>query len=512
MNETPVTLDRISRRNFTSSIALGALSSCWSQASAQTSGAMRTSEPTDKRPAAPGKPLVPWMYMIYPLEQWFPDYKRTLDAWEEGGVRGLVIGPLHFFKEVPRFDFTYARPGTKYPTFAADPKIYQKRGLNPPPDSPRDPQKEKQLLAILDSAKLRGWEIMLFGPGHYGGRKAFEQDPFGALSLAAGIEDTMRAFPQAAGVIVDGAGEHHYELAFHHGGELFEIRESELPLLRHLGMDVPRMERGIARLRQRFHQLTPSQVRYYSGGGMLGGLDLFELDEDALYWLRARKDVTLQTMAAFRKQVDALDRKAKLGTIPRTTTFSLLTTQDYQKTHVYFDYLYPKHYFWNRGFDGMYGTIARWVQKLKEWNPSLTEADCFQVVKLWFGLQLPGVESLADLNLGFPDEFFSEVVYSETRRALDAVGDNSKIIAWVSTGRNPHAGDPMPARDLHRILVESQRAGLRRFVYHPDLNLGAAEWSVISGLCGKRWKEDPNGYWPPDTPRPETWNGARRPK
>ena len=33
----------------------------------------------------------------------------------------------------------------------------------------------------------------------------------------------MRAFPQAKGVVIDGAGEHHYELAFHHGGELLEV-------------------------------------------------------------------------------------------------------------------------------------------------------------------------------------------------------------------------------------------------------------------------------------------------
>src|SRR6266542_1097594 len=96
-------------------------------------------------PVETNKSLVPWMYMIYPLEQWLPDYQRTLDAWAEGGVRGLVIGPLVFFKEVPRFDFTYSRPGTKLPVFAPDPQIYRKHGVDPPPDAPRDPQKEKQL-------------------------------------------------------------------------------------------------------------------------------------------------------------------------------------------------------------------------------------------------------------------------------------------------------------------------------------------------------------------------------
>jgi hypothetical protein len=322
----------------------------------------------------------------------------------------------------------------------------------------------------------------------------------------------MRAFPQAKGVVIDGGGEHHYELAFHHGGELLEIRDSEKSLLEYLGMDMGRMDRGIGHLRDRLHHLTPSMVRYYSEGGMMGGLDLLDLNEDALYWLRSRQEVTMRTAAAYREQIDRLEYKAKLGTIPRAAAFSLLTTQDYERIHPYFDYLFPKHYFWNRGFDGMYGTVGRWVLTLKKWNPALSEEDCFSVVKCWLGLQLPGVRKLADLDQGFPDEFFSEVVYSQTRRTLDAVGDDSKVICWVSTGRNPHAGDPMPAHDLYRILVASQRAGLKRFIYHPDLNLGAAEWSVISGLCGKRWREDPSGYWPPDTAKPQTWNGGRRPR
>jgi len=62
---------------------------------------------------------------------------------------------------------------------------------------------------------------------------------------------------------------------------------------------------------------------------------------------------------AVRKVFDGLNRKVKLGTIPRTASFSILTTQDYEKTHGYFDYVFPKHYFWHRGFDGMYGSIAR---------------------------------------------------------------------------------------------------------------------------------------------------------
>jgi hypothetical protein len=69
----------------------------------------------------------------------------------------------------------------------------------------------------------------------------------------------------------------------------------------------------------------------------------------------------------------------------------------------------------------------------------------------------------------------SAEVFQETRRSLDATGDPNKVIGWVSTGRNPHAGDPMPAHDLRRLLEAAHRAGLRRFIYHPDLILGAAE-------------------------------------
>jgi len=451
--------------------------------------------------STPAHPMTAWIFCHNPLERWMDDHTRIFDAWAEGGVRGIIVGYMQFV----------GVDGKAQPTFAADPKVYRAFGVTPPPESPRDGAKERRFHAMLDDAARRGWEILVFGVSPRGGALPPAEDPFGAVGYAATVQDTMNAFPQAQGVIIDGAGEHHYELAFHHGGELFEVRAWERQRLSALGMDVSRYERGMLHLRERFHRLTPAQVRYHSPAGVLNGLALFDINEDALYWLRARQETSMGYFAAVRTQINKLNRGTRLGAIPRIATFSMLTTQDYERMHPYFDYLFPKHYFWNRGFDGMYGTLSRWARRIKEWNPSLTEADAFAVVKAWFGIELPGIQTVADLDAGFPDEFFDKVVYEETRRALAAVGDDGKVVAWVSTGRSPHGGDPMPARDLYRILAASRRAGLKRFVFHPDPDMGAPEWSVISRLCGKPWKEDPSNYWPSDTPKPGAFNGARKP-
>ena len=41
--------------------------------------------------------------------------------------------------------------------------------------------------------------------------------------------------------------------------------------------------------------------------------------------------------------------------------------------------------------------------------------------------------------------------------------------------------------------------------------MGAAEWRVISGMCGTLWDEDPDGYWPTGTQRPTAFIGGRTP-
>ena len=458
--------------------------------------------------------MVPWIFVHNPLEHWLEDYPRIFDAWEDGGVRGIVVGRLWFRQREGQGMPLWGEILT--PSFAADPKVYAAFGINPPPQTPRNLEKEKQLHALLDNAAGRGWQIMIFdsrdglrllyqrGQGTLSGLPP-EEDPYGAVEVAAGIQDLLNAYPQVHGIILDGPGEQDYELAYHRGTQLFELTDYKKWQLESQGVDTARAARGMAHLHDRFHALTPDLVRYHAGGGMFAALSLFDLNEDALYWLRARREIALGFMAAVRTQMGRLQRKAELGGIPRTAAFSALTGHDFQQMARYFDYIFPKHYFWHRGNDGMYGTVERWVLQIAAWNPTLSEADCFAVVRAWLGLALPAVDSLADMNLGFPEAFFSELVFSETKRALEAVGDAQKVIGWVSTGRCPHGGEPMTARDLHGILQASQAAGLQRFLFQPDPDLSASEWSVISGLCGNQWRQDPSGYWPSESTVPEAF-------
>jgi len=519
MRNTDAGQGRIKRRDFVTGMMLGTLGGSIAEiiSPSQVEARVGNQEAATGAAEAPGGKMVPWVFLHNPLERWMSDYQRTFDAWEEGGVRGILVGYVRFYQGVTPFEksYGYQYTGVQLPTYAPDPKVYAAFGVAPPRQEPRQPEKEKMFLAMLENAASRGWEVLFFGPGQSGGSRPLSEDPYNAIGFAAAVQDTMNAFPHAHGIVMDGAlSEHNYELAFHHGGEAFEISDGEKAVLSATGVDVGRMERGAAHLLEQFHHLTPSRVRYYAPGGVLGGLALFDFNEDALYWFRMRQEGAVRQVAAIHEQMGKLNRKVKLGGITRISTFSLLTTQDYARMNPYFDYLFPKLYFWNRGFDGMYGTIARWVEKISECNPQLSERECFTVVKAWFGLELPGIHSLEDMDeVGFPEAFFKEVVYSEMQRALAAIGDENKVIGWVSSGRSPHAGDPMPSADLYRILIEAQRAGMKRFVYHPDFNLGASEWEVISGLCGKRWKEDPQGkYWPEDTPKPDTFSGGRKPK
>ena len=439
--------------------------------------------------------LVPWIRIGQPLENVLDDYERILDAWDAGGIRGLVFG---------RLVFADGKGGFTVPAFRPDPEPFRRRGLElAPAAAGPDAAREKQLHAMLDDVKRRGWPVLVFCPGQstHSVSAPPGEDPFGALNHAAVWEDVFTAFPQADGGVMDGWAELPYEFgAVFRGLTAADRRRAEAT-----GHDADRLDEGRRQLMEAFSRLTPGRVRYYGHHGMLSAMNLFDLREDGVHWLRWRREASLAEGRAFRAELDRLPRKLLLGNGLRTAMFTGITGIDYAAWDGILDLMLVKHYFWQRGFDGLYGTITRWVEKVKELNPGLTEADCFTVVRAWFGTDLPEVESRADMDHGFPQAFFDETVAEETRRALAAASRPEKVLPWVDTGRMPHRGDPMTAGDLKRILEASEGAGLRRFLFHNHGHLTAAEWKVISRMCGREWDEDPDGYWPPNSPPKEVF-------
>ena len=434
-----------------------------------------------------------WMDVMRHLEPVTADYDRLFDAWEAGGVDGLVIGPLFFRGGVP--------------AFTPDPAVYRAFGV-PAPARPIEerPDERARLERCLSAARERGWSVWLFqpsagagpgGPGHV------MADPLSRSAATARIADTLAHFPMADGAIMDGP-EWGYEIDPDHLGRrshLFDdLPESVRGSCETLGFDYDALVSAKDRLHERLHRLTPADVAASAGGGLLGGFQLLGQDPDLLAWFRFRRDLQTDYYRCTRDGVAAsLGQPFKLGVGPRTPAFGLLCGYDFAALAEFVDHLHPKHYFWHRGFDGMYGTVCRYVETLTRWSPALCDTDALAVVSALFGIELPAISGRADFEGGFPPEFFELIVKRETSRALAAVGNPERVIPWVDAGRKPHDGDPVGAGDLRRILTAARDAGLTRFLYHHHENLTPGEWAVMSEVCGEPW--DPaGGYSPPDLP------------
>jgi hypothetical protein len=471
-----------------------------------------------------------WMDVMRHLEPVMAEHQRLFDAWEAGGVDGLVIGPMAFE------DKSY--------TFDPNPDVYRRFGVEPPapgqggdslwwkrpdqsglqvPNVPATVAEKRALLTrTLQAAKDRGWQLWLFCP-HYGAGRAggargpIQVDEETRRVVAARLVDCMEQYPMADGAVLDGP-EWGYEIApFHQDHRSFifnDLPPSVADGAARLGYDYDRMVAAKDRLYARLHQLTDRTVEIWDGGGFLGAFGLLGNDAGLAEWLAFRLDSLTETYAHLRQLIRShAQRPILLAAGPRSAAWSSLCGYDYGRLGEVLDVMLCKHYFWHRGFDGLYGTVARYVQTLTEWNPGLSERGALRVVAALFGLELPGIESLRDFDRGFPQEFFDRVVVRETRRAIAAMGDAERVCPWVDAGRKPHDGEPFTAHDLDRLLEAAGRAGLRRFLYHHHGNLTPGEWAVISARCGRPWQSTTSprpglegyeasrsmpGYYPPD--------------
>jgi hypothetical protein len=391
-------------------------------------------------------------------------------------------------------------------TFAPNPEVYRRLGVEPPPP-PADasPEERARLERALVAARGRGWSVWIFqasaGAGPGGGGHVFA-DAKSRAAICARMIDTLEQYPMADGAIMDGP-EWGYEIAPHHMNHrsfiFHDLPESVAPRCAELGFDYGALAAAKERLWERLHTLDVATVRLHAPGGLLGAFLLLGSDPDLMAWFRFRVDALTEFFRGVRHCLDAeMSRPIQLGVGPRSPAFAPLCGYDLARLAGFMDLLLPKHYFWHRGFDGMVGTVARSVETLTEWNPGLDDADALAVVQALFGLALPGVAGGRDFETALSPEFYADVVAQETQRALAVVDDPHRIVPWVDAGRAPHDGDPIPAGGLRRMLCAARDAGLERFLYHHHGNLTAGEWSVISEICGEPWRPRDSDYHPPD--------------
>ena len=450
-----------------------------------------------------------WMDVMRDLEHVMDDYERCFDAWQAGGVDGVVLGPMTFnaSKLLP----TLKRPKDVPPpveTYDPDAKVYERFGVTVPEKPEPMAQRRALLEKMLGNAKDRGMTIMIFQPMsgmvaapdglYFQGRNLADESVRDAT--CARMVDTFAHFPMADGGIMD-RPEWSYEIepnfVVH---PLFEDLPPQIePLAARLGYDYGAMAAAKDRLEKTLHNLDARRVRLHAGGGLLDGFALLGSDPDLMAWFRFRVDAVTDYFKNVRQSMAShLSRPIKLGVGPRTAAFALLSGCDFLALAQFMDVLLPKHYFWQRGFDGLVGTVWRYARLLCEWNPGLSDRDGLSVVQNLFGLALPEVSTIADLDTALTPQFYEQIVTQETARALAVVDDADRIVPWVDAGRFPHDGDPMSPDDLKQALESSQRMGLKRFLYHHHGNLTAGEWSVMSEMCGQRWTPMPDGYQPPD--------------
>jgi len=450
-----------------------------------------------------------WMDVMRDLESVMDDHERILDAWAEGGVDGVVFGPL-VFGAAKLAQKAHSAPSGEPVAVAYDPNpaVYERLGVDPP-EAPEHklPAKRALLEKTMSAAKDRGMQVYCMyanggaGPGGPGHRL---HDDKTLAATVARMVDTLEHFPMADGAVMDGP-EWGYEIAPHHMDHrsyiFHDLPDSVSPMAKDLGYDYEAMVAAKDRLLDLFHNLDPVRIRSHAGGGLVGAHRMLGADADLMAWLSFRVDSITRYYRRIREGIAAnLDRPVRLGCGPRSAAFAPLCGYDFVELAQFMDFLLPKHYFFHRGFDGFIGTVYRYSQTLREWNPQVSVSDTLDIVQALFGISLPGVDDdMLDFEGALCPEFFEQVVTQETRRALAAVeGDAERIVPWLDTGRFPHDGDPMSSRDLKLLLDAAGAAGLQRFNYHHQGNLSAGEWTVLSDKCGTRWDPRTSDYEPPD--------------
>ena len=463
-----------------------------------------------------------WMAVMRDLELLMNDHERILDAWAEGGVEALAVGPLAFSVGtlgkggLPEDDLTdgvavapETEEGPPVAVFDPDPKVYERFGVEPPsPPEQALPEQRALLDRTLQAARDRGLSVYIIyadsGAGPGGDGHHFEDEKSMRARLARAV-DTLEQFPAADGAIMDGP-EWGYEIAPHHMNRrsfIFDdLPASTAPLCSRLGYDYAALAAARDRLFDLLHNLDPKRVRLHGAGGLLGGYRLLGADPDLMAWMNFRVD-SLTAFFRFMREglASELGRPVEVGVGPRTPAFAPLCGYDAVRLAGFMDFLLPKFYFWHRGFDGFVGTVYRYVETLREWNPGLETGDAPEGGAGPVRHRAAGGAG----GRGFRERPRAGVLPGGRRRG-DGAGDRRRR---GPAPDRPLGGDraPSPRRrprcrrgTCGSCWKRRREGGLQRFLFHHMGHLTPGEWTVISEICGTRWNPRASSYRPADMP------------
>ena len=210
-----------------------------------------------------------WMDVMRDLESVMNDHERILDAWAEGGVDGVVFGPLVFGTAKLSKDAVSAPTGDLVAeAYDPNPAVYARLGVEPPaPPQQKLPEKRVLLEKTMNAAKDRGMQVYCMyadGGAGPGGQGHHLHDDKTLASRVARMVDTLEHFPMADGAVMDGP-EWGYEIAPHHMNHrsyfFHDLPESVAPMAADLGYDYEAMVAAKDRLLSLFHNLDPVRIR-----------------------------------------------------------------------------------------------------------------------------------------------------------------------------------------------------------------------------------------------------------
>ena len=178
------------------------------------------------------------------------------------------------------------------------------------------------------------------------------------------------------------------------------------------------------------------------------------------------------------RAIKAVDTRLEYGICPRLPCFATFQGCNFRRLSRITDYIQSKHYLWTGGRDGFRGTLARYLQTLREWNPELDDARIEALLQRLLGIQLPQDYRIADFERPAPASFFEQIVYHESRKMLFRIGDPERISPFVGL---EHGGSPwMTGEELELLFQAMVDAGLTRFTYYALNDISDEIWEIMT--------------------------------